>query len=69
MLLYKESNTSDYHEERSLLGQYCFLVDKYYLLILAIVDYFGPHVIEIKRLTNLISPLTVNWHCFKLNIK
>ena len=69
MLLYKESNTSDYHEERSLLGQYFFLIDENNLLILAIVNYLSPHIIKIKRLANLISPLPVYWHCLELNMK
>lgn len=72
MLLYSriryKITGSDDDEEGSLLFELNVLVDQYDFLELSVVYDLCSQVVEVERLSDLISEFSVDGHCFDLNI-
>jgi hypothetical protein len=55
---------SDNDEERSLLLEFDILIHDDNFLVLAVMDYFCAHIVEVEGLADLVSEFAVDWHRF-----
>ena len=67
MIAWLRITGSDNDEEGSFFLELSLLVNNHYLLELAVVHHLSSQIIEIERLSHLISELSVNGHGLDLN--